>query len=404
MLNYPIPRPAKRRKSAYIWDERYLFHDPGFQTYGCKFIQPFRAYDNPRPKHRLHNLLVYSGITEKMQIIRPRFASETDLRRIHTSEYIERVKHVSNQSDGGSVGDDVCINVGGFEIASLAAGGALEALDAIIKGSVDNAYVMIRPPGHHALPDSGMGFCVFNNIAVCAMYAREVHKLKRIAILDYDVHHGNGTQSSFYHDPDTLVIDIHEDNNYPSNSGHLDETGGPGAEYSQINIPIPPGSGQGCYHEATSCMKLAVDKFQPELILVSSGYDANFNDPLGSMLLSSEDFRALASAALELADKHCHGRVIFIQEGGYSETYVPFCGLAVVEALVGERTPVKDPFLDEAHGRGYRSLQSHQAQVLGEAYENITKMPSRDPVASAAASHACHAFLASMKTRSFSRL
>jgi len=292
------------------------------------------------------------------------------------------------------VGDEVGITVGGYDIAALAAGGGLSALDAIMTGKVENAYVMVRPPGHHAVPGEGMGFCVFNNIAVCANYARKVYGIKRVAIFDYDVHHGNGTQETFYNDPDTLVVDVHEHNNYPLNSGLLEHLGGAGAEYSQINIPVPAGSGRGCYAEVIKAVKLAMDKFQPQLILVSSGYDASFNDPMASILLSSEDFRALAQATLDLADAHCNGRCVFFQEGGYSETYVPFCGLAVMETLVGVRTSVVDPFLAEVNGRGYQELQPHQAEVICQVLANIHKMPTTTPNSATAAAAAATAVAA----------
>lgn len=236
-----------------------------------------------------------------------------------------------------------------------------------------------------------MGFCVFNNIAICAQYARKAYDIKRIAIFDYDVHHGNGTQETFYNDPDTLVVDVHEHNNYPPDSGLLEHHGGAGAEFSQINIPVPPGSGRGCYAEVIKAVKLAMDKFQPQLILVSSGYDASFNDPMASILLSSEDFRAMAQLVVDLADVHCNGRCIFFQEGGYSETYVPFCGLAVIETLCGVRTTVVDPFLAEVNGRGYQELQAHQAEVIFQALTIINKMPTATPNSAAAVAAAATA-------------
>ena len=179
-----------------------------------------------------------------------------------------------------------------------------------------------------------MGFCIFNNIAISAEYARAKYNARKICIVDYDVHHGNGTQEHFYERDDVLFISIHQDGNYPLKSGSMKEIGSGRGEGKTINVPLPPGSGHGAYMEAfKSVVTPAVNAFAPDLILVSSGFDASYMDPLARMMLSSESFRLMARSLVALADTHCRGRIAFFHEGGYSEVYVPFCGLAVVEEL-----------------------------------------------------------------------
>jgi acetoin utilization deacetylase AcuC-like enzyme len=239
-------------------------------------------------------------------------------------------------------------------------------VESVIDGKVDNAYCLVRPPGHHAVRDLGMGFCLFNNVALAAMHAKAYSdKIQRVAIVDYDVHHGNGTQDAFWNDPNVLFISLHQDSNYPIRSGGVEAIGGPGAERSNINIPLHPGSGTQAYKYAFDSVVLpALDKFKPDLVLVSSGFDASFADPLGSMMLTSESYRYFATQLIACAERHCGGRIVFAHEGGYSKDYVPYCGLAVVEALSGARTAVVDPYLYEADLWGYQSLQPHQKALV----------------------------------------
>jgi acetoin utilization deacetylase AcuC-like enzyme len=211
-----------------------------------------------------------------------------------------------------------------------------------------------------------MGFCIFNNVVIAALHARTLNAgIQRIAIVDYDVHHGNGTQDAFWNDPEALFISIHQDNNYPQGMGFISETGGAGAEGTTINIPLPPGSGTGAYYYTFNQVVIpALKKFRPDLILVSSGFDASYADPLGSMMLSSEAFGSIANQLIEAADTLCSGRILFAHEGGYSKDYVPFCGLAVIEALSGVKSGVEDPYLKEVKKWGYQDCQPHQAAVV----------------------------------------
>ncbi|CAM9127026.1 unnamed protein product [Phaeothamnion confervicola] len=279
-----------------------------------------------------------------------------------------------SMAGGGDAGDEAPFSHGGHEIALLSAGSAVVAVDAVMDGRCDNAYALVRPPGHHAVAVMGMGFCLYNNIVIAAHHALRHHgdTVRRVAIVDYDVHHGNGTQDAFYDDPRVLFISLHQDDNYPRPSGKVEETGaGAGTGYN-LNVPLPPGSGSGAYRATFDrIVAPAVDAFRPDLLLVSSGFDGSFVDPLAQMMLTGEDFRCFAETIVELAEKHCKGRAVFMHEGGYSDAYVPFCGLAVTEALAGCRTAVEDPLLAEANGFGYQALQPWQDAVIAAAEANV---------------------------------
>ena len=211
-------------------------------------------------------------------------ALESEVLAFHTPEHLENVKLVS-AGTGGDAGFFTPAGRGSFEIAMLSVGGVLGALESILAGDVDNAYALVRPPGHHAIAGEGMGFCIFANAALAGLKALDEKGLNRIAFVDWDVHHGNGTQSAFYGDSRALTISIHQDNCFPPDSGHVHERGEGDGQGFNINIPLPPGSGVGAYEAAFDQIVIpALDAFQPELIIVPSGFDAGAYDPLGRML------------------------------------------------------------------------------------------------------------------------
>jgi len=347
-----------------------MWHDTG--TAASAFpagltIEPDVHAENPATKRRFRNLLEVSGLLDELVPLKPRPATEDEIARFHSRAYIARIKQLSGER-GGDAGELTPFGPGSFEIALLAAGGTMVAVDAVLAGKVANAYALVRPPGHHAERDWGRGFCIFGNVAVAALHAKAVHGLKRIATVDWDVHHGNGTQQAFYDDPSVLTISIHQDNLYPIGLGSLEERGeGAGRGYN-LNVPLPPGSGMGAYVAAFErVVAPALQRFKPELILVPSGLDAGGLDPLGRMMVSSECYRRMTAILMEAADSLCGGRLVLSHEGGYSAAYVPYCGLAVMETLSGRRTAIEDPWLPLMSQWGYQDLQPHQEAVIDRA-------------------------------------
>ena len=236
--------------------------------------------------------------------------------------------------DGGDAGGLTPFAKGGFVIASLAAGGVIALFDAVMNGKVDNGYALVRPPGHHALPDQGFGFCIFNNIAIGIKHIQETQNVSRVASIDWDVHHGNGTQTVFYSDPSVLSISMHQSGCYPHDSGKLEENGEDKGQRTNININIPPNAGHAAYLYAFERVVIpALYKFKPNLIVVASGFDAGGMDPLARMLCDGETFRKMTKMAKSAAGELCEGKVAMTHEGGYSPAHVPFCGLAVIEEL-----------------------------------------------------------------------
>ena len=266
--------------TGYVFEEIYLWHDSGSLRYQRDFVEPMEAWEHPDTKRRLHSLLSITGMLDHVRRIPARSATDEEILQFHTKDYLDRVRQESGLR-GGDGGDMCQFGHGSFEIAKLSAGGVLAGIEAIVSGEIKNCYALVRPPGHHACASQGMGFCIFNNIVIGAMRAKKLG-FNRIAIVDYDVHHGNGTQEAFWNDSDVLFISVHQDSNYPLRSGYAHERGGSDAIDATINIPLPPGSGVGAYSYAFERVVIpALDRFRPDLILVSSGFDASYADPLG---------------------------------------------------------------------------------------------------------------------------
>jgi acetoin utilization deacetylase AcuC-like enzyme len=365
------------RTVGYVFEERYMWHRP-FSIQYSELVQPFQHWESPETKRRFHGLLSVTGLLKKLVPLRVTPATAEQVEYNHTREYIEGIKNQSARIEGGVAGEEVPFSQYAYDIALLSSGGVISAVEAVMNKKVNAAYALTRPPGHHAISNSGMGFCIFNNVAIAARHLLKKYpdQIKKIAIVDYDVHHGNGTQDSFYEDENVLFISIHQANNYPADTGNIEEIGKGKGEGKNINLPLPPGSGNGAYTYAFEQVILpAVKSFEPDFILVSSGFDGSYSDPLAAMMLSSADFRFFAESLIEIAEQKCDGRIVFAHEGGYSEVYVPFCGVAVVEALLGvePENHVKDPFLHEPRHWGYQQLQAHQKQVVDKvkALHNI---------------------------------
>ena len=347
-----------------------MWHDTGtsaWVTPASLTVEPLRHIENADGKRRIRNLVEVSGLIDHLVQLKPRAATEAEILRLHTPEYVERIKKASADM-GGDAGDLTPFGPGSYDIALLAAGGCMTAVDAVLDRKVDNAYALVRPPGHHAERETGRGFCIFANTALAAVHAREARGLSRVAIVDWDVHHGNGTEHAFYADPSVLTISIHQDNNYPPNSGAIGDIGSGAGEGYNINIPLPAGSGVGAYVATFDrVVAPALRAFRPDLILVASGLDASAMDPLASMMMTSDGYRHLTRTLLEVAADVCGGRVVACHEGGYSPAYVPYCGLAILEEMSGIRSGLADPLLELLAGFGGQDLQPHQEAVISQA-------------------------------------
>jgi acetoin utilization deacetylase AcuC-like enzyme len=351
--------------TGWAFDERFLWHDSGTAA-GTRgpggWIAPGRPFEQPAVAARMRGLLDASGLLSQLVPVAARPASREELLRVHDAGWLETLDRTA-AAGGGMAAPNVPVGADSADIARLAAGAAIEAVDAVLDGRVDNAYALLRPPGHHAGPRGGRGFCLLNNLAVAAAAAR-ARGVARVAIVDWDVHHGNGTQDAFFDDPAVLTVSVHQDRLFPPDSGGLGEIGAG----TNINVPLPPGCGEGAYLDAVRRVVVpAVRSFAPELIIIACGYDASALDPLGRMQLRASGFAKLTRELLDVAAEVSGGRVVCGHEGGYSEYYVPFCGLAVLEVLSGIATGVDDPYFPGERHLAYDDLQEHQRRAIDAA-------------------------------------
>jgi acetoin utilization deacetylase AcuC-like enzyme len=357
--------------SGYVWQERFAWHNPGpaaaFLPAGG-FVQPGEHVDSPEVKRRMHGLVEASGLKQRLTAIDDvAAATREELLLFHTPDYIDRIAAAS-AAGGGDAGDLTPFGAGGFEIAALSAGACIAAGRAILGGRVENAYVLNRPPGHHAEADRGRGFCIFNNGVLAVRRLRQLYGLGRIALFDWDVHHGNGAQQAFWNERDTLTISLHQTQFYPADSGSVEENGAGAGLGSNINVPLPPGSGHGAYvHAMESVVIPALERFRPDLIVVCCGFAGSALETLGRTMASSHTYREMTRAVKAAARSLCGGRLLLLQEGGFSAAYAPFCLMAVLEELSGIKTSVEDPCLHLIENMGMQSLQAHQAQMIGQA-------------------------------------
>jgi acetoin utilization deacetylase AcuC-like enzyme len=275
------------------------------------------------------------GLLGRCVALASRPITDAELFRVHTPDYLRIV--AEDVADGLvvlSTGDTAIKGEATLDAARRAAGGLLLAVDAVCTGRVENAFAVVRPPGHHATPSKGMGFCLFNNVALAARHAQTNHGLERVLIVDWDVHHGNGTQETFYEDASVLFFDTHQSPLYPG-SGHADETGRGAGEGFTINCPFPAGAGRreivGAFRDQ---LVPAADRFRPQIVLVSAGFDSRVGDPLGRFTLTDADFAELTGIIREIADRHAGGRIVSTLEGGYALAGLASAAAAHVTALM----------------------------------------------------------------------
>ena len=324
-----------------------LIYDPVF----LEHLTPPNHPERPQRIEVVMNVLKALNWLEREGLVQlaPRSASEDELALVHDRSYIHLVRAIAEkvaiaEHHGGShtrfFATDTYLSARSYDAAIKAAGAPLTAIDAIMNGQVDNAYCLVRPPGHHALPDEAMGFCLFNNVAIAAKYAIERHGLERVMIIDYDVHHGNGTQDIFYEDPHVLYFSTHQSPFYPG-TGASDECGAGAGLGTTINVPLPATTGYETFEPVfRQVMAPAADRFNPQLILVSAGFDAHWNDPLGQMNISTAGFARLTEIIIQLAQQLCNGRLVMVQEGGYSLPAMAGFVASCINFLLGDDAAV----------------------------------------------------------------
>jgi acetoin utilization deacetylase AcuC-like enzyme len=269
-----------------------------------------------------------------LSVLQPRDAIFEELELIHSKAYIESIEKTQH-SELTWLDRETTANEYSYSASIRAVGGVVESVDAVLSEDFANAFALVRPPGHHAESDAAMGFCIFNNVAVGAEYALLTHGLERVAIVDWDVHHGNGTMHSFYDRPDVLFLSIHQFPLYPG-TGWIYDTGTESGKGYSINVPLPEGRGDAEYfYVFTQLLLPAIRKFEPELILVSCGFDAHMNDPLAGMALSSEMFADMTEMLRQTALQLCGGRLVIALEGGYDLDAIREGTSHVLAALCG---------------------------------------------------------------------
>ena len=336
-------------RTAFYWDERCFWHAGGNYALTVPvggLVQPLAAgglAESPETKRRLKNLMEATGLVRDLDMRGADPASWADLARVHPENYLLQFKGLSD-AGGGDLGEQTPFGPGGFEIAAQSAGLAVAAVADVLTGRHPNAYALSRPPGHHCLPDWPNGFCLLANIAIAIEAAIAAGLGRRFAVVDWDVHHGNGTENIFYDRDDVLTISIHQERNYPEDTGMAEARGTGAGTGFNMNIPLPPGAGHATYLEAMErLIAPALKAYAPDVIIVACGYDACLVDPLSRMMCTAETFRLLTRRVMAVAAAAAGGRLVLVHEGGYSEMYVPFCGHAVLEELSGSSVHAADP-------------------------------------------------------------
>ncbi len=345
--------------TALVTHPDYLKHDTG----------PHHP-ERPERIRAILDALAASGLADALVQITPEPIEDNLLTAVHSRTYLDQVQALA-RSGGGFLDPDTVVSPASYGVAGLAAGGAVAAVSAVAAGQAQSAFAVIRPPGHHALRDRGMGFCLLNNAALAAVAARVQYGLTRIFLIDWDVHHGNGTQAIFYPDRTVLYLSLHQENWYPG-TGAWEETGEGEGEGFTVNIPLPAETGDEGYKLLFEEVVVPLGQvFAPELILLSAGYDAHFADPLGGMLVTASGFRVLTELALAAGGPGSRG-VAAVLEGGYDLVHLPYALLATLEIFTGEasRTGESKVQLSEAPYHELRA-RARKARSIARTHWNI---------------------------------
>jgi acetoin utilization deacetylase AcuC-like enzyme len=340
-------------ETGFVYDPLFLEHDTGAHPESASRMSWTTA------------LLEESGLLDRVRRIPGRDAAPDELALAHDPRYVEAVARVARQG-GGWVDPDTVITPRSYDVAARVVGSTLAATDAVLAREVGSAFCLVRPPGHHATPTQAMGFCLFNHVAIAAAYARSKHGLGRVAIVDIDVHHGNGTQDAFYGEPGVLYVSTHEYPFYPG-TGAATELGEGEGRGTTLNIPMPHGCGDAQYRQAFEEVVLpALHRYRPEAIFVSAGFDAHYADELAGEQLSVDGYGVLVSMLIDAAGQLCDGRLLLALEGGYHPVALPWCVRRTIELLRGDE-PAPDPLgpLPGGEPATFRTMLDHVRELHG---------------------------------------
>jgi len=339
-------------KTGLTYDPVYLKHDTGTHSEHAGRLKSILS------------AIQQSHLDSALTRIAPRPATLDEVTLVHSKNHVHYIRDVASNG-GGYIDSDTVISADSYEAALYAAGGAIRSAEEVIEGHVDCAFALVRPPGHHATFNRAMGFCLFNNIAIATRYLQRRYQIRRIAIIDFDVHHGNGTQSAFYTDSGVLYVSTHQYPLFPG-TGQIDETGSGPAYGTNINIPLPPGCGDNEYLQVfETIIEPALTRYKPEIILVSAGYDSHWADELASMQCSIKGFIKITSIIKNLAAELCQNRVVFILEGGYHLAALAASVTATLEVLTGVNAEeVADPIGPPIYEVGHPDIRDLIRQIL----------------------------------------
>ncbi len=316
--------------TAYLFDDRLQLHDD------------WQHPENASRLRAIGAMLDSSGLAAELLLLEMREAPLDDILAVHSRRMVEHIQRTA-MFGGGQLNLDTYVVQESWDTALLAAGAVTRGVEAVLGGQARNAFALVRPPGHHATPGTAMGFCLLNNVAIAARAAQERYGAGRIAIVDWDTHHGNGTQDIFYDDASILYVSSHTYPFYPF-TGHWHEMGSGAGSGTTLNLPLPPYAGDRAFDRVyDELVARAVRRFQPDLLLVSAGYDSHWRDPLAPMTMSVAGYARLAQRISDLADEVCGGRLMLALEGGYDTEALAACVLATFRVLQGRLELVDDP-------------------------------------------------------------
>jgi len=343
-------------KVGFVYDPIYLKHDTGQHVENAKRLEVIMSH------------LEKTGLKQQLTLIKPRAASVEELLSVHYEQHISHIQDVA-QSGGGWLDLDTVMSPDSYEAAIYAAGGIIRATEAVMSGEVGSAFALVRPPGHHATPGRAMGFCLFNNVAIAVKYALSKYNLERIAIIDFDVHHGNGTQEAFYDNPQVMYISTHEYPFYPG-TGDVGETGSGAAKGTKVNIPLRAGCGDSEYLQVFEQIIVpVVRRFKPQLILVSAGYDSHWADEIAMMQVTTTGFAQMVGIIKQIADELCSGRLVFSLEGGYNLDALATSVKATFDVLLGNTN------IEDSLGRPQRKFEVVSIAPLIKTIKEIHNLP-----------------------------